>query len=61
MYRVLKDGGSVCWQVGYHVKNNVVSPLDFMIHEAIKTCSDQTIAQGLILRNRLIWTFGHGL
>ena len=60
MYRVLKDGGSVCWQVGYHVKNNVVSPLDFMVHEAIKACSDRTIAQGLILRNRLIWTFGHG-
>ncbi len=60
VYRVLKDGGSVCWQVGYHVKNNTVSPLDFMVHEVIKKHPDKALAKGLILRNRLIWTFGHG-
>ena len=27
--RVTKTGGSICWQVGYHVKNGIVTPLDF--------------------------------
>ena len=60
IYRVLKDGGSICWQVGYHVKGNEINPLDFMLHEVIKKCPDKTVARGLTLRNRLIWTFGHG-
>ncbi len=60
IFRVLKDGGSMCWQVGYHVKNNIVTPLDFMVHEVIKHHPDHTIADGLILRNRVVWTFGHG-
>jgi adenine-specific DNA-methyltransferase len=61
IFRVLKDGGSLCWQVGYHVKNNEVAPLDFMIHEVIKHHPDTQISKNLILRNRIIWTFGHGL
>ncbi len=60
IYRVLKDGGSMCWQVGYHVKNNIVTPLDFMVHEVIRHHEDKTIAENLILRNRVVWTFGHG-
>jgi adenine-specific DNA-methyltransferase len=61
IYRVLKDSGSMCWQVGYHVKDNVVTPLDFMVHQIIATHSDPEIAKNLILRNRIIWAFGHGL
>lgn len=61
IYRVLKEGGSMCWQVGYHVKNNAVTPLDFMIHEVINKHPNKEIAKNLILRNRIIWTFGHGL
>lgn len=60
IYRVLKEGGSMCWQVGYHVKNNQVSPLDFLVHEVIKSHPNKEIANNLILRNRIIWTFGHG-
>ena len=60
IYRVLKDGGSMCWQVGYHVKNNVVTPLDFVVHEAMESCANEALSENLILRNRLIWTFGHG-
>lgn len=60
IYRVLKDGGSMCWQVGYHVKNNTITPLDFLVHEVIKCHTDKKISDNLILRNRLIWTFGHG-
>lgn len=60
IFRVLKDGGSMCWQVGYHVKDNAVMPLDFMVHEVIKHHPNKEIAENLVLRNRLVWTFGHG-
>ena len=60
LYRVLKLGGSVCWQVGYHVSANCVVPLDYLVYDVIsKLNSFQTTP--LILRNRIIWTFGHGL
>jgi adenine-specific DNA-methyltransferase len=53
--RVLKDGGSICWQVGYHVQAGVVTPLDYLVYQVFSSCKD------LILRNRIVWTFGHGL
>ncbi len=53
--RITKDGGSICWQVGYHVKNSGVMPLDFLVHQILQEYADVT------LRNRIIWTFGHGL
>ena len=49
-----KPGGSICWQVGYHVRNNALTPLDFIVHEIMSKIP------GVILRNRIIWTFGHG-
>lgn len=60
--RVLKKGGSLCWQVGYHVKDNVVVPLDIIIYNIIE-CLNKSLPDDckLILRNRIIWTFGHGL
>jgi adenine-specific DNA-methyltransferase len=60
LYRIIKPGGSVCWQVGYHVSNKCVIPLDNIIYEIFTSLSaSQDIP--LILRNRIIWTFGHGL
>lgn len=53
--RVLKPGGSMCWQVGHHVKNGKVVPLDFLVYEAASNVPE------LVLRNRIIWTFGHGM
>jgi len=53
--RVLKPGGSLCWQVGVHVKENVVVPLDY---EIFRIMSEH---KNMSLRNRIIWTFGHGL
>ncbi len=50
----LKVGGSLCWQVGNHVKNATLLPLDFVVHKICERYSN------LILRNRIIWTFGHG-
>ncbi|MEG0933568.1 MAG: site-specific DNA-methyltransferase [Lachnospiraceae bacterium] len=60
LYRVLKPGGSVCWQVGYHISNKCVVPLDYIIYD-IFTSKSKNFKQPLILRNRIIWTFGHGL
>jgi len=53
--RVTKEGGSICWQVGYHVKKSVVVPLDFLIYNIFNK------NENLFLRNRIIWTYGHGL
>ena len=52
---ITKEGGSICWQVGYHVKNGVLTPLDFIVHEIFSSILDIT------LRNRIIWTFNSGL
>lgn len=55
LVRVLAPGGSLCWQVGMHVKNGVSTPLDSLVFmESMKH-------EELKLRNRIVWTFGHGL
>lgn len=55
LLRVVRTGGSICWQVGYHVTDRVVTPLDFLIY-------DMMLGQRNVhLRNRIVWTFGHGL
>lgn len=53
--RVTKPGGSICWQVGYHVRNRIVTPLDYLVHSVCASIKD------ISLRNRIIWSFGHGL
>lgn len=55
MARIIKKGGSICWQVGYHVKNGAVMPLDYLVHDVMKNIP------GISLRNRIIWSYGHGL
>lgn len=60
IYRVLKPGGSVCWQIGYHVANSSIIPLDYLVYD-IFTENSKNSEYPLILRNRIIWTFGHGL
>jgi len=54
LVRVLKRGGSICWQIGHHVSNNVVVPLDAVAYSVFSK------SKKLKLRNRIIWTFGHG-
>lgn len=53
--RALRDGGSLCWQVGHHVQKGVVTPLDFLVYPIFAS------QENLFLRNRIIWTFGHGV
>ena len=60
LYRVVKKGGSVCWQVGYHVSDKCVIPLDCIVYN-IFTSMSENLEMPFILRNRIIWTFGHGL
>jgi adenine-specific DNA-methyltransferase len=52
--RAIKPQRSICWQTGYHVRNNVTFPLDFAVHQSFSSKAS------LILRNRIIWHFGHG-
>lgn len=52
--RLLADGGSICWQVGNHIDDGEVFPLDVILYQRFKD-------HGLKLRNRIVWTFGHGL
>ena len=54
--RVTKPGGSICWQVGYHVENNSLIPLDLLVLQAM-----QQLKSPPVLRNRIVWTFGHGM
>jgi adenine-specific DNA-methyltransferase len=52
--RLLNTRGSLCWQVGNHVQNGEVFPLDVILYHVFKE-------HGLKLRNRIIWHFEHGL
>lgn len=60
LYRILKPGGSICWEVGYHIINSTLVPLDFIVYNAF-TSQNSELKDKLTLRNRIIWTFGHGL
>lgn len=60
--RILKKGGSLCWQVGFHVKNSAIVPLDCLIYNIVqKINAHLSNDDKLVLHNRIIWTFGHGL
>lgn len=41
IYRVLKPGGSLCWQVGYHVSNSAIIPLDYLIYDIFTAKSQE--------------------
>jgi len=52
--RLLHRRGSICWQVGNHIRNGEIFPLDTVLYHVFKD-------HGLKLRNRIIWHFEHGL
>ncbi len=54
LYRILRDDGSLCWQVGNFVEDGEVYPLDILYYGIFKRFN-------LFLRNRIVWHFGHGL
>lgn len=53
--RVLRPGGSLCWQTGMHARNGAVVPLDYLAYAAFSK------EPSLTLRNRIIWHFEHGV
>lgn len=54
LVRVLAADGSLCWQVGNHVDDGEIFPLDVFFYHRFKKL-------GLQLRNRIVWHFDHGL
>lgn len=52
--RLLSDNGSLCWQVGNHVDDGEIIPLDIALYPIFRE-------HGLKLRNRIVWHFEHGL
>jgi adenine-specific DNA-methyltransferase len=52
--RLLHPRGSICWQVGNGIDDGEIFPLDILLYPIFKN-------HGLKLRNRIVWTFGHGL
>lgn len=55
---ILDERGSICWQIGHYIDGNGPAkeafPLDILLYPIFKSF-------GLILKNRIVWTFGHGL
>jgi adenine-specific DNA-methyltransferase len=52
--RVLSDTGSICWQVGNYVADGAIVPLDTLLYPVFRNL-------GLVMRNRIVWHFEHGL
>jgi len=52
--RLLSPRGSLCWQIGNHVQNGEIFPLDIVLYPIFRKL-------GLKLRNRIVWHFEHGL
>ncbi len=52
--RILAPGGSICWQVGNHVRSGAIIPLDLVLYPIFTR-------HALRLRNRIVWHFEHGL
>ncbi len=51
--RVLRPTGNICWQVGFSKNQGEMVPLDAVLYPLFKDL-------GLVFRNRIVWTFGHG-
>jgi adenine-specific DNA-methyltransferase len=53
--RILRPGGSICWEVGNHVTPDEIFPLDILLYPTFRR------HESLKLRNRIVWHFEHGL
>lgn len=53
-HRILSVNGAMCWQLGNYVSAGEVIPLDVYFITMLR-------ALGMKVRNRVVWTFGHGL
>jgi adenine-specific DNA-methyltransferase len=55
LMRVLRPGGSICWQTGTHAHAGRIVPLDILVYNAFSK------QKKLLLRNRIVWHFEHGV
>ena len=53
--RILRDDGSIAWEVGNYVYNKEIFPLDFFFYRIFKEQNN------MHMRNRIIWRIEHGL
>ena len=53
-HRILRDDGSICWQVGNFVDRGAIVPLDALLYPIFSRL-------GMRMRNRMVWAFEHGL
>jgi len=53
-HRILRNDGSICWQVGNFVDKGEIVPLDMVLFPIFQNL-------GMKLRNRIVWHFEHGL
>lgn len=53
-HRLLGPHGAMSWQVGNYVHKGEVIPIDSLIIPLVRNL-------GMKVRNRVVWTFGHGL
>ena len=53
--RLLRPGGSICWQVGNLTRSGTILPLDILLYPVFRR------HQELRLRNRIVWHYEHGL
>jgi adenine-specific DNA-methyltransferase len=57
--RIIRQGGSICWQVGNHINGHgKMIPLDMLLHPLF---SAYATTDQLRLRNRIVWHYEHGL
>jgi len=63
LYRILKKWGNLCRQVGYHTMWYEKIPLDYLVYSIINQVNQSLDDEDekLYLKNRIIWTFWHGL
>lgn len=54
LVKKVRPDGHICWQVGNHIADGNVEPLDYLFHPIFS-------GLGCKLRNRVIWTFNFGL
>lgn len=57
--RIIRPGGSICWQVGNHINGHQqIVPLDFLVNDLFSSYRETA---SIRLRNRIVWHFEHGL
>jgi adenine-specific DNA-methyltransferase len=54
LMKKVRPDGSICWQVGNHVADGALTPLDMLFFPMFAE-------HGCKLRNRIVWTFNFGL